>query len=485
MEDVKNSPRDLVKFPYSKLLPLLLVCVITLLFYPSIKLLYVRWIQWDEGLSHGLMIIGLFLFFIAKSSPWPITQQSTWVSIFCLVSLTAISIFWFLAHITNIFILEQLALIPAFMLLIAAGYGWKTSYQQKMLLVMPIFAIPIWDMLNDPLVNLSSFIVGKLVRLIDMTAVIDGNSIFIPFGHILIADGCSGIRYFVIALALGYIISYLNNYRFTKLVITLAIAAALGLIANWVRIFLLVIIGYETEMQSSLMNDHEYFGWFIFALMGFPAIYFAPVVKTNISAPTTHSPHRIGIWLIAILALSVGPVLNLALNPAPRVNTLSDILDQSFTPIVETNMPMAITSPAASRQENAVNGSIYFQIDQYQRQATTDKLVPYINRLYSKELWSSTYQERINSAGLSAQLTQFRHKSNGKAVLQLQWFNLANTTTHSLAIAKLLQIPAQVRGQNHFMIISLQTICAANNCENAKRELIEAAISLANRTQGD
>src|SRR5687768_1290969 len=186
MEDVKNSPSDLLKFPYSKLLPLLLVGIITILFYPSIKLLYIRWIQWDEGLSHGLMIIGLFLFFIAKSSPWTITQQSAWLSFFCLISLVAVSIFWFLAHITNIFILEQLALILALILLIAAGYGWKTSYQQKMLLVMPIFAIPIWDMFNDPLVNLSSFIVGKLVRLIDMTAVIDGNSIFIPFGHILI-----------------------------------------------------------------------------------------------------------------------------------------------------------------------------------------------------------------------------------------------------------------------------------------------------------
>jgi hypothetical protein len=112
-------------------------------------------------------------------------------------------------------------------------------------------------------------------------------------------------------------------------------------------------------------------------------------------------------------------------------------------------------------------------------------LVPYINRLYNNELWSVVHQETINLVESSAQLTQLRHKNNGNTVLQLQWFSLANTKTHSLAIAKLLQILAQIRGQNHFVISSIQITCAANSCDQAKRELIDAAIPLANSPLGD
>ena len=97
-------------------------------------------------------------------------------------------------------------------------------------------------------------------------AIVILNSIFIPFGQIVIADGCSGLRYFEIALALAYIIALLNNYSERKLLPALIIAAALGLLANWIRIFILVLIGYESKMESSLMANHEYFGWFVFLL---------------------------------------------------------------------------------------------------------------------------------------------------------------------------------------------------------------------------
>lgn len=481
MEDAKKIPNNITNLDHNKLIPLVLVSVVALFFYPTVALLYSRWIQWDEGLSHGLIIIGLFLFFTVKSSPWSVIKQPAWIDTCCYLCLIALSIFWFLAHITNIYILEQLALIPALFLLTAIVYGWQSSYQQKMLLAMPIFAIPIWDIFNSPLVNLSSLVVGQLVQWVNMPAVIDGNSIFIPFGHILIADGCSGIRYFVIALALGYLISYLNNYHFKNLLITLAIAATLGLAANWIRIFFLVVIGYETEMQSSMMSDHEYFGWFIFALIGFPAIYFAPVVRSNPVFSTPYSQHRAIKFIPALIALGIGPLLNLTLNPAPHIKNLTDILEHRLTPISHYRMPMIITSPEPDHRENAAEGAIYFQIDQYQRHNSQEKLVPYINRLYSNEQWSIVRREEISISGMMIQKTQFRHKNNGNNVLQLQWFSLANTTTSSLIVAKLLQIPAQLRGQNSFTIISLQADCEADDCERAQNQLINRAQSLATK----
>src|SRR5690606_3143231 len=199
------------------------------------------------------------------------------------------SISWFLFHLIQIRILEQLVLLPILYFAIAFIFGVKKLWQLRFLLLMPLFVLPIWDYLNNGLVQLASSIVGQMVRAVRIPALIDGSSIFIPSGHIMIADGCSGLRYLIISLALGYTIRYLNGYKERDLLISLFIAALLGLAANWIRIFILILVGYHTEMESSLMEDHETFGWIVFALICFPAIYFAPVitVRSSIALPST------------------------------------------------------------------------------------------------------------------------------------------------------------------------------------------------------
>src|SRR5690606_34589281 len=157
----------------------------------------------------------------------------------------------------------------------------------------------------------------EMVRAIKMPAIIDGNSIYIPFGHILIADGCSGLRYFVIALAIGYIISYLNRYNEKRLLVVLAAAAAIGLLANWIRIFILILVGYQSEMQSSLMGDHEMFGWILFGLLCLPAIYFAPVVKSTAEPIAVASSAKVK-WAIPLVALALGPLSLSFTNPQPQ-----------------------------------------------------------------------------------------------------------------------------------------------------------------------
>lgn len=258
-------------------LPLVLIAAFAIFFFPTLQDLYARWIKWDEGLSHGLLVIGVFLVLLVKSLPWPSSQQHIWSHLLVCLITACLSLSWFLFYALNIHILEQLVLLPLLVMVVSACFGIKTAFQHRFLLLLPVFAIPIWDQLNNLLVNLSASIVGEMVRSIQMPALIDGNSIYIPYGHILIADGCSGLRYFVIALAIGYIIGYLNRYTEKRMLVTLLIAGLLGLIANWIRIFLLILIGYQTKMETPLMADHETFGWVIFGLLILPAIYFAPV----------------------------------------------------------------------------------------------------------------------------------------------------------------------------------------------------------------
>lgn len=466
-------------------LPLLLVALWVLLYWPTFEGLYARWVKWDEGMAHGFPVVALFLFLIYKSLPWiqrPVHPTVLWA---CTIGLAVASLAWFVFQVVNVTILEQLILLPILYLILLPFYGLSSLVNQRLLLLLPVFAIPVWDYLNAPLLAMSSYVVGTMVRLAGMPAVIEGNSIFIPYGHILIADGCSGLRYFVIALTLGYLVSYLNRYRERQLMVVLAVAAALGLITNWVRIFILIVIGYKTEMQSPLMADHEYFGWILFALVCLPAIYFAPVVK-NVGAPDqaigATTPYRLSVSLwFPLCAAAVGPLLPnyIDLNPpnSPVALVLTNLGEQHSS---GSPMLLPVKAPPAKQTEfsSMPTEGVYIRVDHYQRQSTEEKLVPPIVRLYESALWIRDLHRKERIEGKTVSYTVFRHKSQGRRVAQLQWFNVGGHIATSVPEAKLWQVPAVLRGRNQFQITTLQANCHTTNCTESLVVLRQVATQL-------
>jgi exosortase len=373
-------------------------------------------------------------------------------------------------------IVEQLTLLSIIIFLFACIFGTATVRKHLFLLLLPVFAIPVWDHLTNPLVNLSGFIVGEMVRLIAIPAVIDGNSIFVPDGEIIIADGCSGLRYFTISLAIGYLISYLNGYSIKKLSIVLLIAAAIGLITNWLRIFILVIVGYQTKMQSSLMSDHEYFGWILFALIAFPAIYFAPVVKSLENKPS--ATIKFVAIVLPLVLLCTGPFLKAFIDLKPSQQIFTDILTHDYHPIPENKMPMKIQVSKSEKMETAVDSNnVYIQINQFQRTTEEEKLVPYLPRLFDNTVWSP--QQKSDFEEKNDRINIFRNKHSGTVVVQAQWFEIANHSTTNYAIAKLLQIPAMLQKMNTFKIYTVQSICTNANCATEIKNVVTRSESLA------
>ena len=465
-------------------LPIALLVMFVALFYPTLAGLFARWIKWDESLSHGLLVNSVFVYLLYKSLPWQANKNSTIISLFLLCGLTLCSLAWFMVRAANIYVFEQLLLIILFCGLYANCYGLKTAFSYRLLLLLPIFTIPVWDQLTTPLVNLSGLIVGKMVQLVALPAVIEGNSIFIPFGQIVIADGCSGLRYFEIALALAYIISLLNNYNERKLLPALILAAALGLLANWIRIFILVLIGYETKMESTLMANHEYFGWFVFGVMCLPAIYWAPVAHADATAvpqPLPQPSQQLNprAIIIPLLLLAVGPALNFFISSTPKSSEFKKILSHKVELIAERKMPMSITAPDKSFKETGLlefnNLHIYAQVHQYQRTTSSDKLVPYIAKLYNSEEWMIIDSQNRQFAKQKAKLNTFRRKASDYKLVQLQWLEVGSYRATSVASAKLLQIPALLSDANNFKIVTLQSPCDNANCADASAALLNHA----------
>lgn len=464
------------KIKVTNYLPLVILAIIVIGFYPSFSALLSVWIIWDQSMSHGLPVAALFIYLLWRSLPWQIHSVSILERSALFLLLALLSVSWAVFYFIRIKILHEICVLPIFVTALAFMFGLKTVWQNRMLLMFPIYIIPFGEFFNDYLVNLSSFVVSELVQLAKIPAFIDGNSIQIPSGRILIAQGCSGLRYLTIALCLGHTISYLNGYKEKGLLVCLFVAGILGLMANWLRIFILICIGYLTEMQSSLMADHDTFGWVLFGAICLVSIYFAPIVKAGYLGVKVSSGGalKVAIFFIMLPALAIGPLINyltatdvvVALEP---VNVTSNNYS-----IYMGAMPMELPIPKSTNRNSYQSiSNIYIRLDEYVPRTTHSQLVPYIPHLYDEDIWSVKKSTQVFIDDQPASWKVLHDKNTDKIVGQIQWFNVGGYRVNSVNKAKLYQIPAVLNGKIYFKIITLQSICMIDTCEDVYKELLD------------
>jgi len=454
---------------------LLFFILIVALYYPSSLQLYARWIQWDQDLSHGLPTVAIFLFLVWHSFPWQYRADLPTRRGLFMVALGLASLAWFLFHSIHISVLAQVTLLLIFLLFLASCYSWATLRHLLVPCGVLVFALPLWGGLNGPLVELSAAVVGKLARLSGMTLLMDGNNIFIPYGRLYIDDGCSGLRYFIIALLMAYLIGYLNHYRIKHTLIAIGTAVLLALLTNWLRIFLLVVIGYQTEMKSSLMEDHEFFGWVLFALVMLPTIYYAPVLPPK-AASHTESPFRVKP-LLPFLALLLGPLLTLfartAMDAAPifSLSSLDGIAVVAPGPFIPVSYPAA---PLTSAQHVMMQDvAIRVELAQYVKVDGQEKLVPYFRSLYDRDVWTLVEEQESRNDGMRFAILK-RAGAVQYHVLAHVYF-VGRYRTNHYEMAKLLQIPAMLLGENYFVIFTAQAECDEPTCHAQINAIGEAA----------
>src|SRR5690606_38059056 len=148
--------------------------------------------------------------------------------------------------------------------------------------------------------------------------------------------------------------------------------------------------GYQTEVKSSLIEDHEFFGWVLFSRVMLPAIDYAPVLPST-AAIHTVSPPRVQP-LLPFLALPLGPLYPLfartALHPAPRssLSSMDGIAVLAPGPFIPVSYP---PPPLTSAQHLMMQDvAIRVELAQYVKVDGQEKLVPYFRSLYDRDIWT-------------------------------------------------------------------------------------------------
>lgn len=218
----------------------------------------------DDGTySHGYLIpfIFIYLLIVLAKTGQLVARKTLFVP--AIVSGALLIGVYFVALASQVsllvWVLSLALLANAYWLVFR--FSWGMAYSVAFLL----FMYPLWGSLQTALQQLSVFAVMNIMAYSGIPTYVEGTSVMIPAGTFVIAGGCSGLRYFLVSLAIGSLFVFLNLRNKASIAKFLALAIIGALITNWIRIVALIVIGHESNMESELMRDHNNFGWYIYA----------------------------------------------------------------------------------------------------------------------------------------------------------------------------------------------------------------------------
>ncbi len=241
---------------------LLLLTFVT--YRQTILYLIGKWNQLEIGeYGHGYLVLAIsaYLVFYNRLMLVALTPCPEHRAILAVVSACML---WLIAALVDIEVLQAVGLLLLVLSILWALLGSQVTR----ILVFPViyigFAIPIWFPLSPILQDLTADAVFWIIRVMEIPALRIENMIVLPAGKLSIEEACSGLRYFLAALTLGSLYGYLNYVNFRARLFVLLVAAGAAVLANMLRVFIVVYLAYKTDMQHPLVHDHLYLGWYIF-----------------------------------------------------------------------------------------------------------------------------------------------------------------------------------------------------------------------------
>jgi len=212
-----------------------------------------------------------------------------------------------------------------FLLLACAGLVFGNPVARKMFwpAMFLFLALPVWVDLQPPLQSLTTFVVSAALRATRIPAYIEGNFVYLPSGTFEIAAGCSGLNYLMVGMTLGMFcaLAFLHSWR--RQLLLFSTAVALTIFCNWLRVYIIIVVGHVSEMQHYLVAEsHILFGWVLFGVFLIPVLWLARRLQDHPAeaassarrtlGPVNARPAVIPAVLVALVILLIPRVLVLA-----------------------------------------------------------------------------------------------------------------------------------------------------------------------------
>ena len=450
------------------------------LYQQTILYLIGKWNQLESGeYGHGylVLLISAYLIFYNRQRLMALMPCPEYRAI---LAILAACMLWMVAAFVDVEMLQTVGLLVIVMSIVWALLGTQVTR----ILVFPVlyigFAIPAWFPLSPLLQELTADVVFWAIRLMEIPALRIENMIVLPAGRLSIEEACSGLRYLLAALTLGTLFAYLNYVTFLNRLIVVLVSAGVAILINILRVYIVVYLGYATDMQHPLVSDHLMFGWYLFGgvivvLLAIDTLLYrarshSSGERSNIAVYKQAPCSKVRLKFTVIFLASA-----LLVSAAPAIIFWKNNQSQSASYPVQIKLPLdaGVWSVINGKEDDwapmyqgAIDHKIVFQdnnnreinlyLGMYPVQTQGKELIFYSNNISGDKVWRARYQKaKQYDTGGRQVLEQLLEKDDGTQRLVWYWYRVAGQDTVNKYHAKALQVLGLFNGKQQASIVAI------------------------------
>jgi exosortase A len=282
---------------------------------------------WDESTAynHCYLILPISAYLIwerrrvlAARAP----QPNGWV----VIAMLPVGLVWLFAAQAQIMEGRQLAAMSLFELFVLAVLGFEVWRVSAFALLYMYFLVPSGAFLTGPMQDFAARFAVAGVELVGIPVYSNGLDIEVPGARFTVAEACAGLRFLIASVALGTLYGYTMYRSWKRRAAFIVVSIIVPIIANGMRVWGIVVLGYWLGDAQAATADHLIYGWVFFSMVSIilillglpfrqevPAFAIPPAGSSNLRGQQVRMVATAGlsILFVGVLAspvVSHGPV---------------------------------------------------------------------------------------------------------------------------------------------------------------------------------
>lgn len=378
------------------------------LYAPTLVQMATIWSS-SETYAHGYVVpaVSLWLAWRLRHKLAGLVPQA---SVWAWLLLLGPAALWLAGDLVAVNAATQLAVVAMVVLSVPAVLGWQVAWALVFPLGFLFFAVPVGDFLLPKLMSSTADFTVLALRASGIPVYREGLQFVIPSGMWSVVEACSGIRYLIASVTVGALFAYLNYNGWRKRALFMGVAIAVPLVANWLRAYMIVMLGHHSGNTLATGVDHLIYGWVFFGVVilamfmigarwADPVFSAGPVprVVPTVAVPATQgvAPAWGGVALVALLLLPLaagqamqsrvrqGALVAQALQPVAPWQTLGNAVPVVWQPRYQN--PSATSHTLYSQGAGGGQPWVGVYLHHYRQQNYNRKLVSSSNTLVHTE----------------------------------------------------------------------------------------------------
>lgn len=311
--------------------------IMILLFWSTASTMVATW--WRSGTFTHAFVVPPMVLWLAWRRHSELLGLAPRPAFWVLLPMAVVAAAWMIGDLVSVNAVTQLAFVALLVLAVPAVLGTQVARTLAFPLCFAFFAVPVGEFALPVLMKWTAdFTVGAL-RISGVPVFREGLRFVIPTGSWSVVEACSGVRYLIASLMVGSLFAYLNYRSRKRRLIFVGLSILVPIVANWIRAYMIVMLGHISNNQIATGVDHLVYGWVFFGVVimtlfsigarwaepeDSPSVSLARPTEPAIAAISNLPRQWVAASLIAVLAIA--PTLLLVRLNAARASTHAVVL---------------------------------------------------------------------------------------------------------------------------------------------------------------